>query len=201
MTCIFFYKLTADNGGAPCVRSGILSLAICKPGIRSKAQCGDLIFGFAANSLRPRDNRLIYAARVHRKLSNGEYYKENRYAGRGDRIYKFKAGHFVRRKDAQHHFRAGDLSHDLGDYPEYRRACVLLSTDFRYFGKVGSDDYKTIFRRVQRAVEQLGRGYRVHHGGELQEQLLEMEAWVWRSTRKKKSGPPTSAPSRRVCHR
>jgi putative DNA base modification enzyme with NMAD domain len=201
MTRIYFYKLRVDNGGAPCVQSGLLSLAICKPGIRSKAQCGDLIFGFAANSLRPRDNRLIYAARVHRKLSNGEYYKESRYAGREDRIYKFKARRFVRRKDAQHHVHAWDLSHDLGDYPKYRRACVLLSTDFRYFGKASSDEYKNHFPRVRHAVEQLGRGYRVHHGAELQEELLEMEAWVWQSTHKKKSGLPTSAPSRRACHR
>jgi hypothetical protein len=30
---IYFYKLTADNGGAPCVEDGLLSLAICKPAI------------------------------------------------------------------------------------------------------------------------------------------------------------------------
>jgi hypothetical protein len=33
-----FYKLTADNGGAPCVRYGLLSLAICKPMIRKTAR-------------------------------------------------------------------------------------------------------------------------------------------------------------------
>ena len=48
---IYFYKLTADNGGAPCVRYGLLSLAICKPMIRKTAKEGDLVFGFAANSL------------------------------------------------------------------------------------------------------------------------------------------------------
>jgi Nucleotide modification associated domain 2 len=49
MSDIYFYKLTADNGGAPCVRHGLLSLAICKPMIRKTAEEGDLTFGFAAN--------------------------------------------------------------------------------------------------------------------------------------------------------
>jgi hypothetical protein len=69
-----------DSGGAPCVQKGLLSLAICKPMIRSSARCGDFILGFAANSLRPSDNRLIYAARVTRKLCNGEYYKDRKTA-------------------------------------------------------------------------------------------------------------------------
>jgi hypothetical protein len=70
---IYFYKLTADNGGAPCVEDGLLSLAICKPAIRSTARCGDVIFGFAANSLHP-DNRLIYIARVTEKSKDGLYF-------------------------------------------------------------------------------------------------------------------------------
>lgn len=78
MTRIYFYKLTTDNGGAPCVEGALLSLAICKPMIRSTAGVGDLIFGFAANALHE-DNRLIYAARVTRTLRNGEYYKSSRY--------------------------------------------------------------------------------------------------------------------------
>ena len=35
---IYVYKMTADTGGAPCVYQGILSLAICKPKIRRKAE-------------------------------------------------------------------------------------------------------------------------------------------------------------------
>lgn len=49
---IYFYKLVADNGGAPCVENGLLSLAICKPMIRKTAKEGDLILGFAGNSLK-----------------------------------------------------------------------------------------------------------------------------------------------------
>lgn len=67
MPRFFFYKLTVDNDGAPCVVDGLLSLAICKPMIRRTAFPGDLIFGFAANSLHA-DNRLIYIARVTEKI-------------------------------------------------------------------------------------------------------------------------------------
>jgi len=49
MSQIYFYKLTVDDGGAPCAERGLLSLAICKPMIRRTAQKGDLIFGFAGN--------------------------------------------------------------------------------------------------------------------------------------------------------
>lgn len=195
---IYFYKMTADTGGAPCIRKGLLSLAICKPMIRSNATEGDLIFGFAANSLH-RDNRLIYAARVTRKLPGGEYYKDKRYADRGDCIYEFRSSHFVWRTGALHHG-PEHLVHDLGSFPEYARANVLLSTDFRYFGAAGTDEYKSMFRLVRNAVERLGRGLRVHHGIELHDQLLKLADWVWHCTRRKVLGSPTSAPSRRVCY-
>jgi hypothetical protein len=75
MSRIYYYKLTADNGGAPCIDGNWLSLAICKPRIRSTAEKGSLVFGFAANSLHT-DNRLIYIACVtEEKLREGAYYK------------------------------------------------------------------------------------------------------------------------------
>lgn len=70
MTKIYFYKLIVDDGGARCVENGLLSLAICKPMIRRTAKNGDVVIGFAANSLHA-DNRLIYVARVNEKLENG----------------------------------------------------------------------------------------------------------------------------------
>jgi hypothetical protein len=200
MPGIYFYKLTADNGGAPCVKGGLLSLAICKPMIRGRAKEGDIIFGFAASSLH-RDNRLLFAARVTDTLLNGVYYKNSRYAQRGDCIYRLSADRFVRRKDAQYHARSEDLTHDLGAYPDYLRATVLLSKDFRYFGRAGSNEYKCKFLRVKDAVERLGRGHRIHQDGALHKELLDMADWVWRSARHKVMGSPTSAPSRYSCHR
>lgn len=177
----------------------MLSLAICKPMIRGSVTEGDLIFGFAANSLH-RDNRLIYAARVTQTLRNGDYYRSKRFAERGDCIYKFRSGHFVWRRDALHHG-PKHVAHDLGDYPDYPRANVLLSTDFRYFGRAGTDEYKSVFPMVRNAVERLGQGQRVHHDLALHDQLLKMANWVWQRTRSKVAGSPTSAPSPRTCYR
>ena len=88
---IYVYKLTVDNGGAPCVQDGLLTLAICKPMIRRMAVTGDLIFGFAANSLHP-DNPLLYIACVDEKLSGDAYYCQERFADRGDCIYELQRG-------------------------------------------------------------------------------------------------------------
>lgn len=201
MARTYFYKLTADSGAAPCVDGGdVLSLAICKPMIRGSAVVGDLIFGFAASSLHS-DNRLIYVARVTRTVHNGGYYKSGEFAERGDRIYKFQSGHFVRRRGALHHDRPNDLVHDLGKKPKYPRANVLLSTDFRYFGKDGGDEYKSKFPAVRDAVKNLGIGHRVLHAPALHDELLAMKNWVWRRTRNKVAGRPSSAPSRRICYR
>ncbi|HPY31129.1 MAG TPA: hypothetical protein PLT00_12660 [Verrucomicrobiota bacterium] len=46
---IFVYKMTADNGGAPCLMNDLLSLAICKPKIRHKAKVGDWIIGLGGS--------------------------------------------------------------------------------------------------------------------------------------------------------
>jgi hypothetical protein len=196
---IYFYKLTADNGGAPCVQDGLLSLAICKPMIRSTGKRGDLIFGFAANSLH-RDNRLIYIARIGKKVHNGDYYRERRFASRSDRVYKWHRGGFAWRHGALHHG-PKDFVHDLGQPPNYKRANVLLSTDFRYFGASGTAEYKSRFRLVKNAVEQLGRGSRVRHADRLRAKLLSLKQQIWKSTPKRVAGKPTSAPRRSVCHR
>jgi hypothetical protein len=199
MNRIYFYKLTADNGGAPCIRYGLLSLAICKPTIRKTAREGDLIFGFAANSLH-RDNRLIYVARVTKKLCGGVYYKNSRYSRRRDCIYQLSGMRFVWKKSSAYHG-PEQINHDLGQHPDYPRANVLLSRDFRYFGIAGTDQYKSRFPRVRRAVERLGRGARVRHNEELRCELIDMADWVWRSTNRKVTAQPTSALSRQICLR
>jgi hypothetical protein len=167
--------------------------------IRKGAVVDDLIFGFAAKSLHA-DNRLIFVARVTKKLCEGKYYKDTRYARRGDCIYELTSnGCRFKWKEGSLHHGNKSIIHDLGSYPEYLRANVLLSTDFRYFGKAGGDAYKIMFPKVRRAVQELARGHRVHHSEPLRDELGEMKNWLWRMSRKRVLGPPTSAPSRRLC--
>lgn len=201
MPSFYFYKLTADNNGAPCVDEDakLLSLAICKPMIRSTAQPGDWIFGFAANSLY-RDNRLLYVACVTCKEKNGAYYTAPKYAQRGDCVYEKQGDHFVWREGALHHG-PSHLAHDLGNYPHYDKAHVLLGTDFRYFGKNGSAEYKSRFPLIKQAVETLGVGHRVKHNKALREQLQELKNWLWADTRQADVGEPTSTRCHGVCHR
>ncbi len=199
MAKMYFYKLTVDDGGAPCVTDDLLSLAICKPMIRSTAEKGDLIFGFAADSLH-KDNRLIYVAYVTGKLCNGKYFKDTEYAKRSDCIYRYKGGRYSWKPGSLYHG-PGDLEHDLGRYPEYPRANVLLSDDFRYFGKAANAEYKTKFPEVRGAVERLGQGHRVWHTPALNEEFLQMKDWVWETYEEKKIGESTSKPSRSACHR
>lgn len=196
---IYYYKLTTDDGGAPCVHGGLLSLAICKPRIRTTAEPGDLIFGFAADSLDP-ENRLLYVARVTDKSRGGRYYQDSRFGGRSDRIYALRNGHFVWRPRALHHSQ-DDVTHDLGSYPGYLRAQVLLSRDFRYLGARGTAAYKSKFPLISQAIERLGRGHRVHHPDGLRAELLALKDEVWRSSTRKTLGSPMDAPNCTVCHR
>jgi hypothetical protein len=188
MERIFLYKMTTDNGGAPCVRRGILSLAICKPGIRNSAKEGDLIFGFAANSLH-RDNRLIYVARVTGVQKDGWYYRRAKYSGRHDRIYKWEAGELRRRRNARFHGEM-DLPRDVGKKP-HKKAVVLLSEDFRYLGEEGTAEYKSTHSQIGHAVETLGQGYRVNLGGDLRSELLELKQEMWNRIEPGAVGSPT----------
>ena len=201
MTRIYYYKLTADNGGAPCVERGLLSLAICKPRIRTGAQKGDWIFGFAANSLDS-GNRLIYIAEVTDKEINGRYYRDPRYSGRADRIYRWNGERYERRSRAIYHDQDQDLPHDLGrPLDNYPRAQVLLSKNFRYFGVSGTSDYKRACLRVKDAIERLGRGERVNHPESRGKELMLFKDAIWGRFHAKVCGKPHQSPDGSTCHR
>ncbi|MGD1089835.1 MAG: hypothetical protein ABR955_14105 [Verrucomicrobiota bacterium] len=181
MAKFYFYKLTVDDGGAPCVENGLLSLAICKPMLRSTAEdkTDDIIFGFAANSLHA-DNRLIYIARVTKKLTDGEYFKEQKYKNRKDCIYEWTGKTYKVRANAKFHGSDKDLTHDLGKSPDFARANVLLSDDFRYFGGNVPEHYKRRFPNLVKALAGLKRGHRLHHHPALLGELQRL----WNETRR-----------------
>ena len=199
MAKIYFYKLTNDGGGAPCVERGLLSLAICKPKIRVGAEPGSVIFGFTANSLDPA-NRLLYIAKVTDKARGGAYFRLRKYSGRRDCIYKMHDNEFEWKKGALCHG-PDDLVHDLGSPPRYPRAEVLLSNDFRYFGAGGTAEYKGHYPEIKKAVEAFGRRHRVHHDEPLRIELETLMKEVWRKTSRKVLGKPTNQPSRDACYR
>ena len=143
----YVYKITNDDGGAPCVHDGILSLAICKPRIRVPAGTFDWVFGFGGVHL---GEKLIYIAQVTSKARHGSYYRDDEYAGRPDRIYTWR-GPFLRCLPNRFH-PDGKWGHlDIGEYPNYERAEVLLSTNFRYFGAAARPTTNRSTRRSPRS--------------------------------------------------
>ena len=71
-TKIYFYKMTTDNGGAPCVQNGLLSLAICKRMIRRTAKEENIIIGFGGK--KNLGEKLIYVAEIEKVEINGVSY-------------------------------------------------------------------------------------------------------------------------------
>ena len=187
---LYVYKCICDDGGAPCIDGGRLSLTICKPRIRSRAQAGDLIFAFGSNYQTPA-NRLIYVARVTQRIDGGEYYARREFRSRGDCIYRRgRGGVYVRRHAARFHTEADHRPRDLGPAPEYPRAIALVSDDFRYFGAAGTDDWKAMAPKLRRVVESLGQGHRVNHSAPITSELLNLAKFVKHAFRRRVNGRP-----------
>lgn len=167
---VFIYKLTTDNGGAPAVYRGRLSLAICKPHIRAAAEVGDWIVGIAGKSLHP-DSGLLYIAQVEEVLENGEYYRDARYSRRPDVVYEWKGSRLRLRADARFHG-LQDSARDIGSGPMYQKARVLLSTRFRYYGRASS----TWYAAVSPLAHQMGQARGIGHKVELTD--TEYKAWM-----------------------
>jgi len=199
MARFFFYKLTVDNGGAPCVYNDLLSLAICKPMIRSSADEKDVIFGFAGNAING-ENPIIYIAVITKKEKEGNYFTE-KYFSRPDCIYKkYKDGTFRYRSSTAQFHTPDDLEHDLGKPPIFNRANVLLSDDFRYFGNKPISIERREYPNIKKAINNLGVGHRVNHLPELIEELEILKERIWELPGRV-HGEPHSKPSRKVCQR
>jgi Nucleotide modification associated domain 2 len=192
---LFVYKMVADNGGAPCVFRNILSLAICKPKIRRSAKIGDVIFGFGGKEY---GERLIYIARVTRKLKGQTYYRRREYARRPDCIYRVDEGRVMRKATARYHVDSDQRRKDVGLH--FEKAFVLLSSDFRYLGKLGTDDYKYRYPELRKLIEGLQQGHRRYHSSVLREQLLSLKEEIWRTYPTMLVGTPTEDDYRRPCN-
>ena len=189
----FVYKLMYDSGGAPCVSDGLLSLAICKPQIRQSAARGDWVYGFGGNHDRP-PNRLVFIARVSERLPSGRYYELSEYADRADAIYAWDGhGQLTLRADAQFHVDVTDhvRQKDIGTYPAFEKANVLVSDDYRYFGHLASDGWKTSCPHLAAAVERLGQGHLVRHSIEVCGELQTLQTRLWKQHSRMDVGRPT----------
>src|SRR5205085_2134243 len=100
------------------------------------------------------------------------------YEGRPDRIYAWK-GPALRCLPNPYH-PDGKWAHlDVGEFPGYKRAEVILSENFRYFGRNGTTDYKSKYPLICKMIEALRRGERIHHSPELRQQLVALRTEAW----------------------
>jgi hypothetical protein len=96
--------MTHDDGDAPCVADGLLSLAICQPWIRRRAQLRDILLGIGAEGIGT--GRVIYAAVIEEILGpSPDYYSNPAYQHRTDCLYEKDMN-----KNARH--RGPGWSHD-----------------------------------------------------------------------------------------
>jgi hypothetical protein len=159
---------------------------------------GDFVFGFAANSLS-RANRLIYIARVTSVEEDGDYYENARYEERGDRIYiRGDDGRFRLRLDARYHREGTQHGTDLGAFPGYERARVLISDDFRYFGSAGDSNTADLSRYpcLKSLLRSLTQGHRVNHQAELAKELWQLRRSTWSEYSVQTFGSPSARASR-----
>lgn len=90
------YVVDTDSGFAPHIKNGLLSLATCKPMIRSSAKVGDWVLGVGGSD-HESNRHIVHAFRVEHTLSMKEYFTDDRFADRrpivgndntrGDNIY------------------------------------------------------------------------------------------------------------------
>jgi hypothetical protein len=192
---IYVYKMVADNGGAPCVSDGLLTLAICKPMIRKMAEVNSLVFGFGGKEY---GEKLIYVAKVTEKLRDGDYYRQPKYARRRDCIYQEVHGKPEIKANARFHRDGDQLQHDAG--LNFERAFVLLSREFRYFGKQGTTDYQNDFPQIAKLIEKMKRGHRVNYSPDVYAALEKLKAKVWGNFPRNFRGQPTDSDPSKICN-
>ena len=192
---IFIYKLTTDNGGAPCIKNDLLSLCICKPRIRKSAKKGDWIIGMGGKSVPDLEGRLIYIAEVTDVIENGGYYKTDRYSKRPDCIYQCKDGEYRCKENSSYHSEE-DLSHDVGTAPDYNRAVCLISNKFVYFGH----NPKPSIEGIQDIYNELPRDFIVNHDENTRVKLSEFICSIVEKFGYGKHGEPTHRDTSRKCN-
>ena len=193
MDKFYFYKMTCDNGGAPCIDNGILSLAICKPVIRRAANECDVILGFGGKKL---GEKLIYFAKISKIVVNGEYYHENEmYSNRKDCIYRWEDDELIFRDGSKFHDQS-HRDHDvvIAKHHKYR-ANVILANEFVYFGKDGTDEYKNIYSALKESIEGMRQGHRINHSQVLIDELRGLyNNYIWKYGTQKIIGHPHHKP-------
>lgn len=148
MPRLFSYKLTHDTGFAPNPFWGFLTIATCKPLIRSAKRIGDWIAGFTSQELcgdPVGQERLVYLMQISEKIPFAEYFNNPLFKKKipdltksqclykaGDNIYRPSSAHPSIREFEQ----LQNPYHDqFNKDRDLSGRFVLIANKFHYFGR------------------------------------------------------------------
>ena len=156
------YILADDDGWAPCVDDGLVTLATCKPRIRKGAQEGDWVAGFYPGS----QNRGVvsWVGRVASKLDIGKY--EETHRGRRDAVYRPRGDGTFERLNADYHPGENEMRKDLS-----APALVFDRSMTWYFGDTPQDLPANLLKLAAQ-----GRGHQVRP--RLPGDLARLQQWL-----------------------
>ncbi|WP_148560954.1 hypothetical protein [Magnetospira sp. QH-2] len=162
MTKIYRYILAYDNGMAPCVDNGLITLATCKPTIRRVAMAGDWVAGFFP-SPHPR-GLLSYVGKVKAIIDVGNY--ERKYRGRSDAVYRQEPDDTFTRLQPEYHPSPNHKRKDLSG-----PVLIFDPAASWYFG----NQPNSLPENLQH-LSPHGRGHRVN--GAAEGDVIELEKWL-----------------------
>jgi hypothetical protein len=210
MPRIYVYKITADDGIAPCPQSGLLTLGVCKPAIRRTAKEGDYLIGIGSNTRYPR--RLIYVAQIDEPIPGNEYYlRSGKYWPRRDCIYVVhpdgsygwvnRGGRGVHNPSRM----PSQTNRDVGRCGRCSNAIVLPSRRFVYFGRDSANYSEAIWLRYPDIIARiflLKQSHLVKHEQRFKQRLHEFCEFVLCHTWNNAPilDAPHDKPSECTCH-
>ena len=144
--------MTSDSGFAPNPYHGFMTLACCKPKIRSTADVDDYVIGTysIAKSLRG-DGHVVYAMRVTKTVTFDEYSTKDRFKckkpSRNGDVIAMAGDNIYSRQDCDSPWIQADSAHSNPDGSQSIERTehdtkvnrVLISKDFVYFGGDGPE--------------------------------------------------------------
>ena len=176
---VWRYVITVDRGGAPNFEPPMATLTLCKPRIREKAKCGELVLAFNGSSLNPYEPHSVrWAGIVSELVPMSKYWDDRRFIAKRPELYGGKRaggladniyvttpeGRLTQVKNETHV--PADTERDVGGIN------VLVFQQVWYFGSTAP----VIPREFNLRIE---NGRRAHRISEISEdEWCELAAWL-----------------------
>jgi hypothetical protein len=127
---------------APCDQDGVLSLAVCKVGIRKTAKVGDWLLGTLPKDVHSEPGLLYYVAKIGDIQTREEYYSSPE--ERRDKIYRVETdGSLVHKGEIRFHNRIDKENLQRKD----SAGTVLLSTTYKVFDENNPPDTPPVLQQ------------------------------------------------------